>query len=85
MQIKWLPVIEEDRSGDIGCTSAECDGVPEWYAEAGGIGSYYCSGCKAEIEMQRDAYVHGVGFMRVTGDGKTHIPFEEVRGKPENE
>lgn len=52
MKMKWLPVVEEDRSDDLGCASAECDGVPEWYAEAGAVGSYYCSECKSLIEQQ---------------------------------
>lgn len=75
--MKWLPVVEEDRSADLGCASAECDGVPEWYAEAGGTGSYYCSGCKAAIEAHRDTLVHGVGIMRVTGDAVTHVSFSD--------
>jgi hypothetical protein len=80
--MKWLPVVEEDRSDDLGCASEECGGVPEWYAEAGGVGSYYCSECKAAIETQRDAMVHGVGVMRVTGDGATNVPFSDFT-KPE--
>ncbi len=79
MKIKWLPVVDEDRSGDLGCASAECDGVPEWYAEAGGVGSYYCSACKAAIEAQSDALVYGVGVMRVTGDGAAHVPASDFR------
>ncbi len=75
--MKWLPVVEEDRSDDLGCASAECDGVPEWYAEAGSVGSYYCSDCKAAIEAQRDAHVHGVGIMRVTADGASHVPLSD--------
>lgn len=79
MGMKWLPVVEEDRSEDLGCTSAECDGVPEWYAEAGGVGSYYCSDCKAAIDAQHDAEVHGVGVMRVTGSGATHVPIPDFK------
>lgn len=79
MKMKWLPVVEEDRSDDLGCASAECDGVPEWYAEAGGVGSYCCSDCKAGIETQRAAVVHGVGVMRVSGDGATHVPHSDFK------
>jgi len=77
MKMNWLPVVEEDRSDDLGCASAECGGVPEWYAEAGSVGSHYCSDCKAQIEAQRDTLVHGVGIMRVTGDGAAHVPIDD--------
>lgn len=79
MRMNWLPVVEEDRSDDLGCASAECDGVPEWYAKAGSVGSYYCSNCKAAIEAQRDAEVHGVGGMRVTGSGAKHVPISDFK------
>lgn len=74
MNMNWLPVVEEDRSDDLGCASAECSGVPEWYAEASGTGSYYCTDCKAAIEAQHDAAVHGVGILRLAGDGINHVP-----------
>ena len=85
MRMKWLPVVEEDRSDDLGCTSEECDGAPEWYAESGGVGSYYCDRCKVAIETQRDMLVHGVGVMRVTGDASQHVPLSDfVTDKPED-
>jgi hypothetical protein len=32
------------------CASQDCYGDPDWYFEAGGVGSYYCSECKAKIQ-----------------------------------
>ena len=31
------------------CATEGCGGQPTWKLEAGGIGSYYCSGCKEKI------------------------------------
>lgn len=32
------------------CATEDCGGQPTWRLEAGGIGSDYCSGCKAKID-----------------------------------
>jgi hypothetical protein len=32
------------------CASEGCGGQPTWRLEAEGVGSNYCSGCKARIE-----------------------------------
>lgn len=32
------------------CASESCGGQPTWRMESGGIGSDYCSGCKAKVE-----------------------------------
>lgn len=31
------------------CASEDCGGQPTWRLEADGVGSNYCSGCKAKI------------------------------------
>jgi hypothetical protein len=33
------------------CASEGCGGQPTWKLEADGVGSFYCSGCKAKIEL----------------------------------
>lgn len=36
------------------CASEDCGGQPTFRLEAGGVGSNYCSGCKAKIETLDD-------------------------------
>lgn len=31
------------------CASEDCGGQPTWKLEAGGVGAFYCSGCKEKI------------------------------------
>lgn len=31
------------------CATEECHGQPTWKLESGGVGSFYCSGCKEQL------------------------------------
>lgn len=44
----WFELKGDSRLGR--CASAACGGQPTWRLEAEGMGSNYCSGCKAKIE-----------------------------------
>lgn len=44
----WFKLQGDSRLGR--CASEQCGGQPTWRLEAGGIGSDYCSGCKALID-----------------------------------
>lgn len=44
----WFELKGDSRLGR--CDSEGCGGQPTWRLEAGGVGSNYCSGCKARIE-----------------------------------
>ena len=44
----WFELKGDKRFGK--CTSEGCYGQPTWRLEASGVGSDYCSGCKAIIE-----------------------------------
>lgn len=44
----WFELKGDKRLG--ACTSEGCGGQPTCRLEAGGMGSDYCSGCKAKIE-----------------------------------
>jgi len=46
----WFKLNGDARLGR--CDTENCCGQPTWRLEAGGIGSNYCSGCKAKIESQ---------------------------------
>lgn len=47
----WFPLTGDKRFGF--CTSDNCGGQPAWRMEADGIGSNYCSGCRAKIDGDR--------------------------------
>lgn len=47
----WFELTGDQRITEI-CATEGCGGQPTWRLEAGGIGSNYCSGCKAKIEQQ---------------------------------
>lgn len=44
----WFSLNGDARLGR--CATDACGGQPTWRLEAGGTGSDYCSGCKAEID-----------------------------------
>ena len=43
----WFKLTGDERLKQ--CATEGCGGQPAWRLEAGGVGSNYCSGCKAEI------------------------------------
>lgn len=47
----WFALTGDERIRDR-CASEGCAGQPTWRLEAGGVGSVYCSGCKAQIDKQ---------------------------------
>lgn len=48
------------------CATDDCGGQPTWRMEAGGVGSDYCSGCKATVEGRCSHYTYSQD--RVTGE-----------------
>lgn len=44
----WFELKGDERLST--CATEGCGGQQTWRLEAGGIGSNYCSGCKAKIE-----------------------------------
>lgn len=48
----WFP-LKGDARLTRRCATEGCGGQPTWRLEAGGVGSDYCPGCKAKIEMLR--------------------------------
>lgn len=46
----WFKIGGDARLGR--CASERCGGQPTWRLEADGVGSNYCSGCKARIEAE---------------------------------
>lgn len=45
----WFQLKGDERVARC-CSSHLCGGQPTWKLEAGGVGSFYCSGCKEKIE-----------------------------------
>lgn len=64
----WFELKGDSRLGR--CASEGCGGQPTFRLESGGIGSDYCSGCKAQIEdppvtdheSARDAALASIGW-----------------------
>lgn len=47
------------------CASEDCGGQPTWKLEAGGVGAFYCSGCKEKIDAaSTEKYGHAEPFGR---------------------
>jgi hypothetical protein len=44
----WFQLKGDERTQR--CATERCGGQPTWRMESGGVGSNYCSGCKARIE-----------------------------------
>ena len=44
----WFQLKGDARLGR--CATADCGGQPTWRLESDGVGSNYCSGCKAKTE-----------------------------------
>jgi hypothetical protein len=45
----WTGILPSETKGRQ-CASQDCENTPEWRFESGGVGSYYCSECKAKIK-----------------------------------
>lgn len=41
--------LKGDQRLTMRCATKDCGGQPTWRLEAGGVGSYYCPGCKAKL------------------------------------
>lgn len=75
--MSWFSLRGDERLGR--CASEGCAGQPIFRLEAEGVGSNYCSGCRAKIEAREDARMFGVGFTREYPDGRIErVPPEQV-------
>jgi hypothetical protein len=75
--MSWFELKGDERLGR--CATDECGGQPIYRLEAQGVGSNYCSGCRAKIEAAEDVILHGIGFVRQRADGTAErLPPDEV-------